>query len=138
MSNTIYTQAKQSFLNAQINLSSDTIKAALVSSAYVPNFATDQFQSAITAATLAGTTDQTLTGKSETGGKFTCSPVTWPAVPNGEIAKYIVFYDAAGGSAGTNRLICCEDTTTGVTLPATANGGDITFTPDASNGLFSI
>lgn len=138
MANTIYTAAKQSFLNGQMNLSSDVIKAALVSSAYVPNFATDQFQSAITAATLAGTTDQTLTGVVTTGGKFTHAPVTWAAVPNGLIAKYIAFYDATPGSAGANRLICLEDTTTGTLLPVTGNGGNITFTPDAAQGLFSI
>jgi hypothetical protein len=138
MANSLYTNFKASLLAAQGNLQSDVIKAALVSSAYTPNLATDQFQSAIVAATLAGTTDQTLAGVATTGGKFTFSTVTWLAVPNAEIARYIVFYDSAPGTAGTNRLIACIDTTTGVTLPVTANGGNITFTPDATNGLFVL
>ena len=136
MANFLYAKAKEELLSALLNLSSDTVKVSLVTASYSPNAATDQYQSAITPYLASGTTDQAVTGQTITAGKFTHNPVTWTAVPNGVGVKYVVFYDAAGGSAATNKLLLCLDTATG--LPLTGNGGNVTFTPDATYGAFSL
>jgi hypothetical protein len=54
-------------------------------------------------------TDQAFAGTSSSRGVSNAtSPLTWPSVPIGN-PVYIVFYDAAGGSDATNRLVGWQD-----------------------------
>lgn len=117
------------------NWGSDTIKAALVVSAYTPALTTHQFLSDLGANTVG--TDQTLGSKTNTAGKLTSAAVTWTAVASGSTVRYIALYKSTGTST-TSPLILLMDTTTGVTLPVSTNGGDITYTPDATNGWIKI
>lgn len=115
----------------------DTIKAALINTAYTLNTASDQYFSACNTYVVGGSTPQTLTSKTLTAGKLTCGTITWSAVPTGNTAKYVVFYKDTGNNT-TSPLIVVDDTTTGVTLPVATNGGDITYTPDGTNGVIKI
>ena len=55
-------------------------------------------------------TDQTLAGKSSSRGTANAtSPITWTSVPAGNPVQAVIFYDAAGGSDATNRLILWQD-----------------------------
>lgn len=55
-------------------------------------------------------TDQTLTGTTSSRGVGSASsPITWPTVPAGNPAEAVIFYDAAGGTDATNRLIAWQD-----------------------------
>lgn len=53
-------------------------------------------------------TDVSLSGTSSTAGIATASNWTWTAV-TGNPAQAVILYDAAGGSDGTNRLVCYLD-----------------------------
>jgi hypothetical protein len=135
MANALYTKGKEALLGS-VDLTVDTIKAALVSSAHTANLATDQFFSTVSGSVLG--TPQTLAGKSITDGVFNASSSTFTAVAGGATVKYVVYYKDTGNAA-TSPLLLCVDTLTGVTLPMSTNGGDITIAPDAgANKLFRL
>lgn len=131
MANRVYTKCKQAFLSSSINFSSDTIKAALVSSSYSPNTATDQFWSTVSANAI--TTPVALTSKSVTDGVFNADPTTFPSVASGT-ATYVVIYKDTGTSS-TSPLILLIDSATN--LPITATGGDLVVNWNAS-GIFDF
>lgn len=131
MSNSLYAKGKEKLLSAAINLPTDTIKVALVSSAYAPNLSTDEFYSGISAYVLG--TPQTLGSKTVTGGAFDAADATWAAVASGSTAKAAVIYKDTGSSA-TSPLLAYIDTITG--FPLATNGSDITVQWD--NGAYKI
>lgn len=138
MANALYNLYKNAAMTTGApNLVSDTIKAMLVTSAYVPNLNTDQYASTPAANRVAGTTDQTLATKSVTLGVFdvTVDP-TWLAVAAGATAKFVVLYKDTG-TPSTSPLIACLDTITN--FPVTTNGGDITVQWDnGANKIFAL
>jgi hypothetical protein len=84
-------------------------------------------------------TDQTLVGKTSSRGVSNAtSPITWPAVPVGNPVGAIVFYDAAGGSDATNRLIAWQDGKIRVKVQKAVIAGDtnivVTTTTNALAG----
>lgn len=135
MANAVYTKFKEGLLDGLFDLNTNTIKATLVDG-YTPNLATHNALDDVTGAggTIVGTA-QTLTGKTITDGVFDADPATWTAVTAGSTPDHIVVYQD-GGSDAARYLIACIDTTTGVTLPVTTNGGDITIT--WSTNIFSL
>jgi energy-converting hydrogenase Eha subunit B len=55
-------------------------------------------------------TDPTIAGTTSSRGVANAtSPITWVTVPAGNAAQAVVFYDAAGGSDATDRLIAWQD-----------------------------
>ena len=134
MSNALYGKGKEKLLSASINLSSDTIKAAIVSSSYTANLSTHEFYSDISATVL--NTPQTLGSKTITLGVFDAADITFTAVTSGSTAKAIVIYKDTG-VAGTSPLLAYIDTITG--FPLATNGGDITIVWDSgSNKIFAL
>lgn len=83
------------------------------SGAYVSGgYAVDLTQAVFVAGILGNRvgTDQTLAGKTSSRGIANAtSPITWPSVPVGNPAQTVIFYDGAGGTDGTNRLIGWQD-----------------------------
>lgn len=139
MANALYGKGKEKLLSSTsgISLDTDTIKAALVTSAYTPNLSTDEFYTSISALLVGGASatmnTQTLGSKTITLGVFDAADITYPAVTTGITAKYVVLYKDTG-VAGTSPLIACLDIITG--FPLTTNGGDVTIQWD--NGAFKI
>lgn len=134
MSNALYTKGKEKFLSGSINLGSDTIKAALVSSSYTPNLATDEFLSTISGVVLG--TAVTLGTKAVTGGAFSAADPLFTAVASGATAKALVIYKDTGSSA-TSPLLAYLDTITG--FPLATNGGDIQLRFDTgANKIFAL
>lgn len=134
MANALYGKGKEKLLTAAINLSSDTIKAAIVSSAYTPDLSTHEFHSDISASVL--NTPGTLGTKTITLGVFDAADITYTAVTSGSTAKAIVIYKDTGLS-GTSPLLAYIDTITG--FPLATNGGDITIVWDAgANKIFAL
>jgi hypothetical protein len=133
MANALYGKGKEKFLGntSAISLDIDTVKASLVTSAYVPNLAIDEWYTSISAYVI-GTT-QTLATKTITLGVFDALDITFPLVTAGSIAKYVVLWKDTT-VAGTSPLIACLDTITG--FPLTTNGGDVTVQWD--NGAYKI
>jgi len=69
-----------------------------------------------------------LAGTTDIGGVLSANNFSWLAVSPGyagQLAAAIIFYDAAGGSDGTNRLIAINDGKLQVVCNTTANGGDV-------------
>lgn len=134
MANALYGKGKEKLLTAAINLSSDTIKAAIVSSSYTPNLSTHEFHSDISATVL--NTPGTLGTKTVTLGVFDAADITYTAVTSGSTAKAIVIYKDTGLS-GTSPLLAYIDTITG--FPLATNGGDITIVWDSgANKIFAL
>lgn len=131
MANALYVKGKEKILSAAINFSTDTLKVRLVKNTYAQNLTTDEFITSVTA--ITGTTDQTLGGKSVTGGVFDANDATFTAVPAGETSEGVVIYKDTGTPA-TSPVIAYIDTITG--FPLATNGGDITIQWD--NGAYKI
>lgn len=132
MANRLYDLGRAAFGNAVINWLGDTIKVALVSSAYTPNTATHQFWSDVNANVIG--TPQALTSKTNVGGLMGAANPTFSAVASGTVG-FLVYYKDTGIPSGSS-LIGIVDTATG--LPVTANGGDISVTIDATNKIFKL
>lgn len=131
MANALYGKGKEKLLTAAINFSSDTIKAALVSSAYTADLATHEFWSSAVANVLG--TPQTLDTKTITLGVFDAADPLFSAVTAGSTAKAVVLYKDTG-LAATSPLIAYIDTITG--FPLATNGGDIEIVWDS--GAYKI
>ena len=130
MANRLYPKGAEKILSGSINLTSDTIKAALLSDAYTYS-ASHEFLSDVSASAL--NTAQTLASKAVTGGVFDADDSVYTAVTAGANARYLAIYNDTG-VAGTSPLIHFVDTVTG--LPMATNGGDITVQWD--NGSYKI
>ena len=132
MANRLYPKGAQKLLSS-LDLSSVTVKAALLSDAYTYS-AAHEFLSDVSASVL--NTAQTLASKSVTGGVFDAADVVYTAVASGATARYVALYHDTG-SAGTSSLIFFVDTATG--LPMATNGGDITVQWDnGANKIFAL
>ena len=134
MANALYGKGKEKLLSGSINMSSDTIKVALMSSAYSPNLSTDEFWSGISANVLG--TPQTLSSKTITLGVFSAANPTFAAVTSGSTASRLVIYKDTG-LASSSPLLAVIDTITG--FPLATNGGDITVDwDDGASKIFAL
>lgn len=134
MANALYGKGKEKLLSGSIDLTTATIKAALVSSSYTPNLSTDEFWSTILANLL--NTAQTLGTKTVTLGVFDAADILFSAVTAGSTAKAVVLYKDTGSNS-TSPLIAYIDTITG--FPLATNGGDIQIIWDSgANKIFAL
>lgn len=118
MADVIYNSFKAKIMDGSIDLDTDTIKVALVTSTYTPNQDTHDFFDDITnevvgtgytagGATLASKTVTADTTDNE--GVFDAADVTWST--STITARGAVIYKSTG-TAGTSALICYLDFTT--------------------------
>jgi hypothetical protein len=121
--NILYDHGRDAFATKLIDWVNDTIKMIPVSSAYMPNLATDQYLNIISSGILA--TAQTLGTKSTSAGKCYANPVTFTGITAGNIIAQFVIYKDTGVSS-TSPLIGYINVATG--LPCTSNGGPVTCT----------
>lgn len=134
MSNAIYPKAKEQLLQAGINMSSATIKVALLDTGTVGYNSAHDFYDDISAGVVG--TPQTLASKTFTNGVFDAADVTFTGVSGSSAEALVIYRDT--GTPSTSNLIAFLDT--GYTnLPVTPNGGDITVTWDnGSNKIFAL
>lgn len=133
MANAIYPKYKEAILQsaANSNMSSGTVKVALVDTGTYTYNAAHEFLTSLTG--VVGTA-ATLASKTFTNGVFDAADVTYPAVTGSSAEALVIYIDT--GTAGTSRLVAYIDT--GFTgLPVTPNGADITVTWNAS-GIFAL
>lgn len=134
MSNALYGKGKEKLLSGSINMLSDTIKVALLKSAYTPNMSAHEFYTDLGANVLG--TPQTLGTKSVALGVFDAADVTYAAVAAGDTAAAVAIYKDTG-VAGSSPLIGFIDGITG--FPFVTNGGDVTVVWDSgAYKIFSI
>lgn len=122
MANTTYPKGAQKILGGAINFASDTIKACLVSSSYTFSTA-HEFVSDL--GTRIGT-DQTLAGKSVTGGVFDADDLDFGPLAPGSTVKAVVLYKDTGNPS-TSPLWLYLDSGPNVGLPFATNGGALTI-----------
>jgi hypothetical protein len=132
MANAIYPKAKQKFLDALIDIPSDTIKLALIDTGVYTYSSTDEFWSAASAAEIG--TSQTLVSKTITDGVFDADNVTFTSVTGASVEALIIYKDT--GSAATSPLIMYIDVAASG-LPVTPNGNNIDVQFNAS-GIFAL
>lgn len=126
MANTLFDNARQMFLEAQINWMTDTMKCILVDTGnYTVQTATHKFLSDISSSARV-TPPVTLTAKSTAGGAADAADCTFTSVSGASIEAIVIYKDT--GTESTSPLIAWIDTATG--LPITPNGGDIIVTWD--------
>jgi len=132
MANAIYPKAKEKFLDALIDMPSDTIKIALIDTALYTYNSADEFWSSASGA-LVGTAE-TLASKTITNGVFDAADVTFTSVSGASVEALIIFKDT--GSAATSPLIMYIDVAASG-LPVTPNGNNIDVQFNAS-GIFAL
>lgn len=141
MANALYPLAKQKFLaygttgstsGTAINMSTDTIKVALVDTGTYTYSSSHEFYTSISSAVVG--TPVTLSSKTVTNGVFDAADVTFTAVSGVSVEALVIYKDT--GTTSTSSLIDYIDVVASG-LPVTPNGGDITVTWNAS-GIFSL
>ena len=102
MANALYPLWKEQLLQftANNNLSSGTVKVALVTAGYTYS-STDQFYSSVSASVVG--TPQTLSSKTYTNGVFDAADVTFTAVTGSQVTQLVIYIDT--GSAATAPLV---------------------------------
>ena len=133
MANALYPKWKEALLQftANNNLSSGTVKVALVTSGYTYS-SSDQFYSSVSASAVG--TPQTIGSKTFTLGVFDGADVTFTAVTGSQAVALVLYIDT--GSTATSPLVAFINASV-TNLPVTPNGGDITITWNAS-GIFAL
>lgn len=134
MANALYPKWKEQLLQftSNNNLSSGTVKVALVDTGTYTYSSSDQFYSSVSSAVVG--TPQTIGSKTFTNGTFDGADVTYTAVSGSTVEALVIYIDT--GVAATSPLVAYIDSSvTG--MPVTPNGGDITITWNAS-GIFSL
>lgn len=135
MTNQLYDKARQRFLTAQINWTTATIKAVLVStSTYTVNASSHEYLSDIgTTSRIA--TSSAFTTPTATSGAADADDVTFSSVTGSAIGAIVIYSEGSGDS--TSPLIAYIDSASG--LPITPNGGDIIITWDSgTNKIFKL
>jgi len=116
-----------------ITWASDTIKARLVASSATLN----KDDTTMTPYTAIGT-DQTLGTKTKTKDTtndrivFSAAALTWTAVAGGSTVGNVAIFKFVTNDAGSTPIAVIDVTDTAT------NGGDLTLTPDATNGFFYL
>lgn len=136
MANAIYPKAKEKFLSGSINMTSDTIKLALVDTGSYTYNAAHEFYSSLSGVPTNGTIT-VGTNKAVTDGVFDADDVTFVGVPTGNNCEALVLYKDTG-TASTSPLIVYIDVVTSG-LPVTPNGGNISVAFDSgANKIFAL
>lgn len=132
MANALYPKAKEKFLDAVIDMPTDTIKIALIDTGVYTYNSADEFYSAASAAQVG--TPVTLASKTITNGVFDAADVTFTSVTGSSVEALIIYKDT--GSAATSPLIMYIDVAASG-LPVTPNGNNIDVQFNAS-GIFAL
>jgi len=145
MANALFDLGREGFLAGEIDWDTAVIKAALVRG-YTPNLATHKFVSDVTGAggTLVATS-AALASKTVAAGVADAADTTFTAVASGAAIPYLLVFQSSAATGGgdvaatAQRVIALIDSSTGVALPVTPNGGDITIAWDnGANRIFKL
>ena len=132
MASAVYPSALKLFLDGDIDMLNDDIRAILIDTADYSYSSAHDYLDDVAAGARVKVSDA-LASKTTTGGVFDAADKTLSAV-TGDQSEAVIIYKHTG-TESTSPLIAYIDSGTG--LPVTPNGGDITLTWNAS-GIFSI
>lgn len=128
----VYATARQALNKAQINLSSVTIGAALVSSVYSPAPATDQYLSGIPSAAILEQVDLTGVAVSASGWLQGTIPQLLSFIAAVPCVALVLFVDT--GNPATSQLLYYSST--GVGFPFLPSGFNYVVAYDQAAGGF--
>lgn len=134
MANALYPKYKELILGSGLNMTSATIKVALVTSGYTYN-AAHQFYSDLTPASNVVGTPQTLGTKTVTNGVFDAADAAFTGLSNTATIQALVLYDDTG-TASTSPLIAYIDTGSGLPISLTPSVTEVDISWD--NGASKI
>lgn len=132
MASALYPIAKKAFLDGDIDLLVDTIRAVLIDTATYTYSAAHDFYNDLSG--VVGTESGAFASKTTTGGVFDAADITFTAVTGATVEAIVIFQDT--GNVATDKLIAFIDSAVSG-LPATPNGGDIVVSFHAS-GIFAL
>lgn len=124
MANALYDKGREAFLDGRISWSADTIKAALIKSAYVPDLSTHQYYSDLTPGSNVVGTPQVMDSKGVAAGVASAADVTFLEVAAGYTVGYLAIYKDTG-VAGSSPLIALIDTTSTGVINIITNDSDV-------------
>ena len=127
MAASLYPKFKESVLQGDIAMDTDTIRAALVDTGTYTYSTAHDFYNDVSG--VVGT-PQIIGSKTFTNGLFDGADVTFTGVTGNSVEAIVIYQDT--GSAATSRLIAYID---GISV--TPNSGDITVSWNAS-GIFQL
>jgi hypothetical protein len=133
MASALYPLGKQALMSAGINLSTDTIKAALINTSSYTYSASHQYWSSASAG-LVGTAVQltSVTLNSPSPGVLDAADTTFTAVTGSAVSAVILYKDT--GTASTSPLLAYID---GISI--IPNGGDIVIQWDSGTSrIFAL
>lgn len=129
MASALYPKGKGKFLDADIDMPSDTIKCSLIASA-MSYSASDEFWSDISTHLIG--TSATMGTKTTTDNVYDAADISYSSVSGAEVGWLVIWKDTATPS--TSPLIAAIDITA-----ITPNGGDINITWDnGANKIFAL
>jgi len=140
MANQLYPKAKEDFLSANLNLTSNTVTIALIDTDVYTFSSSHEDRGDIPNTAVIATTDLTTT--TVTSGVFDAADATFTSVTGANSEALILYHNTGdaennGADQSTSRLIAYIDTATG--LPILPNGGDITVRfSDGANKIFAL
>ena len=136
MANAVYTKAKQSLLNGEINTNSSNYKVLLLDkNLYTVNIASHQYVSDIPSAAIKGTSNN-LSNISSTNGVLDADDVV--VNHDGSAFDAIVLYQV-GSSNSSSRLILYIDNSDGLPFEGSNSSLSITiFWSDTVNKILSL
>ena len=136
MANFIYGKAKQSLLNGEFNISSDSLKVLLVTDSYVPNQNTDQFVSNISGSYIKKRTSS-LANVTNILGVIDADDVLVNNYDGSAFKALVIYKDS--GTDSTSRLLAYIDTATGIPFLGINAVTDITINwSNGSNKIISL
>ena len=136
MANFIYGKAKQSLLNGEFNISSDSLKVLLVTDSYVPNQNADQFVSNISSSYIKQRTSS-LTNVTNILGVIDADDVLVASYSGLPFKALVIYKDS--GTDSTSRLLAYIDTATGIPFLGINAVTDITINwSNSSNKIISL
>ena len=133
MANALYPKAKEAFLNADIDMATDTITIALIDTGNYTYSSEHQFRDDISDSAVISSTN--LSNKTTTNGIFDADDATFTSVTGANCEALVIFQNT--GTQANSRLIAYIDSATG--LPILPNGGDITVAfSSGANRIFAL
>lgn len=137
MANTLYPLGKQAFLSGAIDLTSATVKVAMVTSSYSYS-SSHQYYSDVTPGSNVVGTPQTLASKTVTNGVFDAADISFVSLSATATINYLVVYKDSGSNS-TSPLIALLDSGTGLPISLTTSVTEVDVVWDnGSNKVFSL
>lgn len=132
MANVMYPIGKKAFLDGDIDLLVDTIRAVLIDTSVYTYSALHNAYDDLSG--IVGAESPALGSKTTTGGVFDAADITFDEVSGNPAEAIVLFKDS--GTPGTDLLIAYIDSASSG-LPVIPNGGDINIAWNAS-GIFAL